>query len=96
MVVVDLFTKDFIFYFNGIEINSTVTTIGIPPYLFHNVDLDERLGRYSPENQGPFYYDGLMDEVRISKTCRSTDWIITQYNNQNDPSGFFIVGPEEK
>ncbi len=33
--------------------------------------------------------DGIMDEVRISDVARSEEWIITEYNNQFDPSSFF-------
>jgi hypothetical protein len=33
--------------------------------------------------------------VRISKTCRSADWVLTQYNNQGEPSSFLSFGPEE-
>ncbi len=32
--------------------------------------------------------DGIMDEVRISNTDRSADWIITEYKNQLNPSTF--------
>lgn len=35
-----------------------------------------------------------MDEVRISATARSWDWIKTKYNNQNSPSTFYSVGGE--
>ncbi|MDR4989229.1 MAG: DUF2341 domain-containing protein, partial [Bacteroidales bacterium] len=35
-------------------------------------------------------YDGLMDEVRISSTARSADWIATKYNNQEHPEDFII------
>jgi|GEM_PF-2266606 hypothetical protein len=37
---------------------------------------------------------GTIDEVRISNTARSADWINTEYNNQNNPSSFCSVGPE--
>jgi hypothetical protein len=40
-------------------------------------------------------YDGIIDEIRISKTLRSANWIKTEYNNQNDPTSFFSFGPEE-
>ena len=47
-------------------------------------------------------FDGLIDEVRISDTPRSTCWIAADYNNQKWPdkddhgaSGFFTVGGEE-
>jgi hypothetical protein len=38
------------------------------------------------------YYDGLLDEVRISTTVRSADWVATEYNNQSSPSTFYTVG----
>ena len=34
---------------------------------------------------------GLMDEVRISNTNRSVDWITTSYRNQSDPGNFYSV-----
>jgi hypothetical protein len=34
------------------------------------------------------FCDGKIDEIRISKTARSAEWISTSYNNMNDPSGF--------
>ncbi len=47
--------------------------------------------------------DGLIDEVRLSKSIRSDDWIRTHYNNQNNPTknagcsdtGFACVGVQE-
>src|SRR3989338_4481687 len=42
-------------------------------------------------------FDGIVDEVRVSNTNRSADWIATEYNNQSSPSTFFsVVGSEEK
>jgi len=41
------------------------------------------------------FYDGLLDEIRISEIARSQEWISTGYNNQNDPSSFINIGPEE-
>jgi hypothetical protein len=42
----------------------------------------------------------LIDEVRVSNTARSYDWIRTSYNNQSNPGaigspGFYTVGAEE-
>jgi hypothetical protein len=37
------------------------------------------------------WFDGTLDEVRISNTARSADWIETEYNNQSDPTGFYTV-----
>jgi hypothetical protein len=40
-------------------------------------------------------FNGLIDEVRISDTVRSVEWLITGYQNQNNPTEFLIIGPEE-
>jgi len=34
---------------------------------------------------------GAIDEVRMSSSLRSADWIATEYNNQNSPSTFYTV-----
>ncbi|MCD6202192.1 MAG: DUF2341 domain-containing protein, partial [Bacteroidales bacterium] len=39
------------------------------------------------------YFNGDMDEIRISNEVRSQDWITTEYNNQSNPSSFISVGP---
>jgi hypothetical protein len=39
--------------------------------------------------------DGTLDEFRLSSIARPADWIKTKYNNQNDPSTFYIIGNEE-
>lgn len=44
------------------------------------------------DKNGDFH--GIIDEVRLSKSKRSSDWIATEYNNQQDPSTFYTVGPE--
>ncbi|UCE36268.1 MAG: DUF2341 domain-containing protein [Thermoplasmata archaeon] len=41
------------------------------------------------------YFNGSIDEVRISNVVRSIDWIATQYNNQNDTGTFYSIGSEE-
>ena len=40
-------------------------------------------------------YGGSIDEIQISKIDRTAAWIITEYHNQENPSGFFFVGLEE-
>jgi hypothetical protein len=44
----------------------------------------------SPSN----YYDGMIDEVRLLQTSRSSGWILTEFHNQNDPSSFYGIGTE--
>jgi len=41
------------------------------------------------------FFDGRLDEIRVSNIARNQYWISTEYNNQNDPSSFIEVGPEE-
>lgn len=38
------------------------------------------------------YFAGTVDEYRVSTTNRSTNWITTQYNNQNSPGSFILAG----
>ena len=40
------------------------------------------------------FFDGSIDEVRISDTVRSAGWIATEYANMNNPAGFISLGPE--
>jgi hypothetical protein len=39
--------------------------------------------------------NGVLDEVRVSKTARTADWIATEYNNQVSPATFYSVGPPQ-
>ena len=41
------------------------------------------------------YTKGTFDEVRTSKIARSSAWISTEYNNQNDPDSFMTFGEQE-
>jgi RHS repeat-associated protein len=37
-------------------------------------------------------FNGSIDEVRISNSARSADWIATEYKNQSSPSTFYTLG----
>ncbi|MBY8998963.1 MAG: hypothetical protein KGD60_14645, partial [Candidatus Thorarchaeota archaeon] len=41
------------------------------------------------------FWNGSIDEARLTAMVRSEAWIDTEYNNQNNPSGFYVVGTEE-
>ena len=47
------------------------------------------------DSGGGSVFNGLIDEVRISNTARSPSWILTEYNNQNNPSTFYTIGSEQ-
>ncbi|MFX1279204.1 MAG: DUF2341 domain-containing protein [Promethearchaeota archaeon] len=76
-------------FFNGTEV--AIRTTGVAPSL-NDPSLPFRIARRS--DAGTSYVNGIIDEVRISNVARSDGWIITEYNNQYDPSTFFLVGPE--
>jgi hypothetical protein len=50
------------------------------------------LGRRSDVSQ---WFDGNLDEVRVSSTNRPAGWLSTQYNNQDSPATFYSVGSQE-
>lgn len=58
-----------------------------------NTAITDDIGRYRPE-VGTKYADGVIDEMRWSKTVRTDDWIKTSYNTMNYPNSFLSVGPE--
>ena len=90
------------FYVDGqlvdtLSLGSSGTITYSESYLFHNIG---KVGgayydhSYDIPNR---YFAGTIDEVHISSTARSAEWILTSYNNQNDPGiGGFIksVGSE--
>jgi hypothetical protein len=41
------------------------------------------------------FFDGIIDEVRLSNIDRTADWILTSYTNQVDPASFYSIGTEE-
>jgi len=42
----------------------------------------------------PTFWNGILDEVRISNIARAADWILTEYNNQFSPGVFMTMGAE--
>jgi hypothetical protein len=44
---------------------------------------------------GGAQFNGSIDETRISLTARSAAWLVTEFNNQNDPVSFAVSSGEE-
>lgn len=42
-------------------------------------------------NAADRYFNGVIDEIRVSRVTRSTDWIKTEYNNHNSPATFYTT-----
>jgi hypothetical protein len=40
-------------------------------------------------------FNGSIDEARTATVARSTGWLRTEYNNQNSPSSFYSISPEQ-
>jgi hypothetical protein len=72
-------------YINGLQVGSTLTGLGTWVGSVAYGDLGRRY-----DNQE--YYDGSLDEARISSIARSADWIQTAYTNRSAPSSFYSVG----
>lgn len=51
------------------------------------------VGGYT-DSGGGYYFTGDMDELRISKTVRTSQWILTEYNSENSPQTFYTVGSQ--
>jgi hypothetical protein len=43
-----------------------------------------------------YYFDGLLDEVRVSNITRTEAWIATEYTNQKNPAAFMQIGATEE
>ncbi len=57
--------------------------------------LNDEPFRIGQAGSGVIYFDGRLDEVRISNTVRSSDYITATYNNQSSPSTFYALGSEQ-
>jgi len=81
-------------YVDGSEVSSNRTTQTLNASVFLDVAADDELGSYRGEG-GTSYSDFKIDEIRISKIKRSSEWIAASYSNQSSPSGFLSFGEEE-
>ena len=71
-------------FVNGV-LNGTASTSGFINY--NNKPL--YISAPSATNFSPF--NGRIDEVRISNSIRSNNWITTEYNNQSNPDAFITL-----
>jgi len=60
----------------------------------HNSTADVLIGAFLNSGTPAQFFNGTIDEVRVSATARSADWIKTSFNNQNNPGDFLNFGPE--
>ncbi|MCP3937732.1 MAG: DUF2341 domain-containing protein, partial [Actinomycetia bacterium] len=74
-------------FINGTSKDTTATSAGISSST-SNVNF----GRNS--FSGDRFFDGMIDEVRISSVARSAPWIETEYNSQSSSSTSYTLGAE--
>lgn len=52
------------------------------------------IGGEVPSGEAGNRFNGDIDEVRATNNVLSSDWITTEYNNQNSPSTFYTISPQ--
>jgi hypothetical protein len=77
-------------FLNGTQMQ--IMSAGVPP-LLNNPTVPFRIARRSDTSTA--YFDGIVDETRVSNIARSNNWILTEYNNQYQPQLFCSVGEEQ-
>lgn len=71
---------------NGVAVD---TTTGIA------ADIDDGGDLYLGSDDAGAYFNGRIDEMRISLVARSDAWLAAEYSNQNSTTGFYAVGSQE-
>ncbi|MFX0211093.1 MAG: DUF2341 domain-containing protein, partial [Candidatus Hodarchaeota archaeon] len=80
-------------YLNGFEDKDfTVGTISNVNSLSNSQPF--KLGHYFMDG---YHYplNGMIDEIRVSNSVRSSAWVNTSYTNQHDPNGFYTISSKE-
>ncbi len=83
------------FFVNGqMMASSSVATSTLKSFATNGNNL--LFGQGFRSNGSSIFFDGIIDEVRISNSARSADWILTGYNNQNSTSTFYTISAQEE
>jgi len=72
-------------------VNGTVTGTATYSVLTSHSNEAQTLG----SSIGASFFNGVLDEFRLSTSARSADWILTEYRNQNTPATFYGVGAQQ-
>jgi PKD repeat protein len=86
--------SQFSIYIDGDLVSTTpVVTGSTPSPLTGLPGYGTRIAQHLPWST---YLQGTLDEIRISTSPLSSDWIKTEYNNQNSPPTFYYLGNLEQ
>ena len=68
------------------------STAGTPDSTNNTAEAFDGVTYFGQDSNGGRFFTGDLDEIRISSEARTSGWVITEYNNQNDSSSFYSVG----
>ena len=91
-VTLEFATKTVAIYVDGAAM--PFTYVGVPTLWTQLAQPADWLWGGNP-SVSTYYFDGMMDELRVSNVVRSADWLATASTNQLDPSAFATIGMEE-
>ncbi|KKU82931.1 MAG: hypothetical protein UY09_C0001G0005 [Parcubacteria group bacterium GW2011_GWA2_47_8] len=75
--------------------NQTCTFSGTVPSSLTDSSARLTIGSFDPSGSITRYWNGSLDEVRVSSTNRSVSWVNASYLNQKDSSTFVAYATEE-
>lgn len=88
------------FYVSGKRTGGTMKILvnGVDPGIFQSQNQGSSTTGSSTEpffvgkNAAGFFWQGGLDEIRMSNIARSDNWLITSYNSQSSPNTFYLLG----
>jgi hypothetical protein len=76
-------------YLDGVQEAETTTSVD-------QLTSDEAGYNYIARPADGSYFDGNIDEVRVSSVTRSSDWVAAEYLNQDNTTNFYTVAAGEE
>ena len=76
-------------YLDGVSVGSDTGTLALTDRSAWDTAL-----QFGAPDANERYFDGGMDEIRLATTTRTSDWIATEFNNQDSPGTYLTFGAE--
>jgi len=77
---------------NGVEFDTDTNTNNIRSWVSGALYIG---CQGDPSYPVDYFFDGMLDEIRIEKVARTTGWIKTTYSSMKNPMGFYSLGGSE-